>query len=339
MHCYLHIGTEKTGTTLIQEFLHLNAEQLERVGLVYLRSAGYPNNRWLVVAAYAPSRRDRWTANKQITTDAELIQLQAKIVADMQAELSTKLAKALIISSEHIQACLTSDDELIRLKAILASLGVSSYSVILYIRDPAQAAASLYSTSIKSGSKKDKPHLPQAANYNRLCNHQATIELFSRVFGESNLRIRLFEKSFLLNQSVLDDFLSVVGLEYNNNFIAPKNMNKSLSNLGLELLRRINERIPNLDELPQLALRRKILAYLERYFSDEKYNLPDDLALAYDQAFHESNEWVRQRFFPERSRLFQSSPRPNNPAPELNPQDLDKLAHMLADLWLEQEKT
>lgn len=338
MHCYLHIGTEKTGTTLIQDFLHLNAEKLESIGLGYLKSAGYPNNLWLVVAAYDLNRRDRWTANKKVNTDADLLQLQSVIVDGMKAELANKKVKSLVVSSEHIQSRLTNYSELVRLKRTLESLGVTSFSVILYIRDPVQVAASLYSTSIKSGSKKEIPHFPQAANYNRICNHKATIELFSSVFGEECLKIRLFEKAFLLNNSVLDDFLALVGLDGSHGFIQPKNENKGLSKLGLELLRRINERIPNLDERPRLALRRKIIAYLEKYFSDEKYILSDDLYLAYEQEFQESNEWVRSRFFPERGRLFRLRKRLNIDNATFNSVHLDSIANMLADIWLEREK-
>lgn len=338
MHCYLHIGTEKTGTTLIQEFLHLNAEKLESLGLGYLRSAGYPNNKWLVVAAYELNRRDRWTANKQVNTDTEMAQLQASLVAEMRAELAAKQVRALVVSSEHIQARLTNPAELRRLKSILEDLGITSFSVILYIRDPAQAAASLYSTSIKSGSKKETPHLPQAANYNRIGNHKATIELFSSVFGEESLRLRLFERKFLLNNSVLDDFLALIGLTNCQEFNAPKNENKGLSSLGLELLRRINEHIPNLDQRPRLALRRKILAYLDKYFSDERYNLPPDIYLAYEQEFQASNEWVRQKFFPAREQLFEAKQAPATQMTSFEPKDLDNIANMLADIWLEQEK-
>lgn len=337
MHCYLHIGTEKTGTTLIQEFLLLNAEKLESRGLGYLKSAGYPDNKWIVVSAYDLQHRDRWTANKKVNTDEEMASLQRSLAAEMQAELNSKEVSALIISSEHIQARLTTYSEVMRLKTILESLGVNSFSVLLYIREPAQAAASLYSTSIKTGSKKDCPHLPQAPNYNRICNHKATIELFSSVFGEESLKIRLFEPSFLLNRSVLDDFLALLGLANSEDFLQPKNANKGLSKLGLELLRRINERIPNLDERPRLALRRKILAYLDKYFSDEKYRMPTELQQLYEQEFKDSNEWVRQRFFPERPvlfpvRTFQYEDK------SFNAKELDKLADLLADLWLEQEQ-
>ncbi|MFZ1386159.1 MAG: hypothetical protein WBP46_01455 [Thiolinea sp.] len=338
MHCYLHIGTEKTGTTLIQDFLHLNAEKLESLGFGYLRSAGYPNNMWAVVAAYDVDRRDRWTANKKVNTDADLLHLQSIITNGMREELASKKIKALVVSSEHIQSRLTNYSELARLKDILEHLGVTSFSVILYIRDPAQAAASLYSTSIKSGSKKESPHFPQAANYNRICNHKFTIELFSSVFGEERLEVRLFEKDFLLNRSVLDDFLSLLRLSNSSEFNQPKNENKALSTLGLELLRRINEHIPNLDERPRLALRREILSYWDKYFSDEKYILSNDLYLAYEQEFQESNEWVRSKFFPERSRLFRLRKRPNLDTSELNSTQLDKLANLLSDIWLERER-
>ena len=36
----IHIGTEKTGTSTLQEFLHFNREVFAQHGVVYLKSPG-----------------------------------------------------------------------------------------------------------------------------------------------------------------------------------------------------------------------------------------------------------------------------------------------------------
>ena len=48
MKCILHIGTEKTGTTLIQNWLYENSDALSVQGVGLSRTAAYPNNRKLV---------------------------------------------------------------------------------------------------------------------------------------------------------------------------------------------------------------------------------------------------------------------------------------------------
>ena len=47
MKAVIHIGTEKTGTTTLQEFLHLNRANLKNQGIAYLQSPGERNNRKL----------------------------------------------------------------------------------------------------------------------------------------------------------------------------------------------------------------------------------------------------------------------------------------------------
>lgn len=336
MHCYLHIGTEKTGTTLIQDFLHLNAEKLKARGLGYLRSAGYPNNMWAVIAAYDLDRRDRWTESRKVTSDQEMQELQQSIVEGMREELSQMKIGSIVLSSEHIQSRLTRRSEIERLKIILEGLGVTSFSVIVYLRDPIEVAASLYSTAVKSGSTNERPSLPSSLDYAQICNHQVTIENFKAVFNneEDYFIIRLFVKNELKNRSVLNDFLSILGIEDVSCFDAPAAENKSLSGLGVELLRRVNKRIPNLNERSSIKARKKVVMGFDKYFTDVKYIMPAELYIAYDERFRESNEWVREKFFPQKDRLF---PQKSLPEAQLAYEDithLDKIADLLAKAWL-----
>lgn len=337
MHCYLHIGTEKTGTTLIQDFLHLNAEKLASLDLAYLKSAGYPNNKWLVLAAFDVDRRDRWTEHRKVNSDQEMLQLQADIIAEIRLELAAKQPSTVIISSEHIQSRLTRTAEIQRLKNILVDLGFKTFSVIVYLRDPVELASSLYSTAIKMGNKNAPyPSFPTAFNYANLCNHQATLENFSQVFtaDDSKLVVRLFERAELKNNSVLDDFMALVGVNELNDFLMPKAENRSLSNLGVDLLMRVNAQIPNLNEKNSIALRAKVISKFDRYFTDDKYVMPPEVYAAYQEAFKESNEWVRQRFFSERSSLFNQRSSPKAKLDQPDAVMLDKVADLFCKAWL-----
>lgn len=341
MHCYLHIGTEKTGTTLIQNFLHLNAEKLEALGLVYLRSAGYPNNKWLVLAAFDVDRRGRWTEDRKVSSNEDMLNLQTQIIAEIKSELNLKKSSAVVFSSEHFQSRLTRLSEIQRLKNILLDLGFKSFSVIVYLRKPIELASSLYSTAIKVGNKRAcHPSFPTAANYLNLCNHRATIENFSQVFTavDSKLVVRLFERKELKNESVLDDFLDIVELDSLEGFFKPKAENKSLSNLGIELLRRVNNRIPNLNEKESSSLRAKVVDKFDKYFTDERYVMPPEIYNAYEQAFKESNEWVRRKFFSERPSLFEY--RDASQVKLSKPDDLvlDKIATLFCEAWLVDKK-
>jgi hypothetical protein len=308
MHCYLHIGTEKTGTTLIQDFLSRNSSELHHSGVAYLESAGSPNNIWLVVASYDLDRRDQWTDYKKIQNDLEMETLQKLILMQMKLELQSKNVSSLIISSEHIQSRLTRLSEIHRLKKNLMDLGIKSFSVVVYIRNPIELAGSLYSTSLKSGSTAIMPELPSSPRYAQVCNHRRTIENFSNVFfeRENKIIIRIFERDELKNSSVLDDFLEIINIPNSNIFKRATTDNKGLSWLGLCLLRHINLYMPRFHDENIVALRRKTYQKFEEYFTNEKYVLPQSLRKAYDEAFKESNEWVRVNFFEHKKNLFKN---------------------------------
>ena len=60
MELYLHIGTEKTGTTTIQSFLAANRDLLKRNRILYPRAPGEQNHRALAAAAQDCARGDLW---------------------------------------------------------------------------------------------------------------------------------------------------------------------------------------------------------------------------------------------------------------------------------------
>ncbi len=60
MKLILHIGTEKTGTTSIQNFLKLNRIKLKKHGYYIPKSPALPsgNHRWITLIAYDKDRTD-----------------------------------------------------------------------------------------------------------------------------------------------------------------------------------------------------------------------------------------------------------------------------------------
>ena len=65
----IHIGTEKTGTTTIQEFLHINREKLYSKGIVFLKSPGERNQvRDLVTYCMNPHRVDKHAHKLELTS-------------------------------------------------------------------------------------------------------------------------------------------------------------------------------------------------------------------------------------------------------------------------------
>ena len=58
MHCFLHIGVEKTGTTSIQKFLYLNRALLNQNGYQLTDSLSKPNNTGITVLSLSSLKNE-----------------------------------------------------------------------------------------------------------------------------------------------------------------------------------------------------------------------------------------------------------------------------------------
>ncbi len=308
MKCYLHIGTEKTATTTLQNFFNLNRDKLHEKGFLYTKNAGETNNVGLPLSIYNIDKRDELTSLHKIYTDDEFIQYQKITKQKIKEEIKAHSPESIIFSSEHIHSRLTSKDELHRLKDFLFELGVTEVVVIVYLRDPVKLATSLYSTSIKYGSTAKSPPLPgQNYYYENICNHRKTLETFGEVFGMETLCPKIFHKKEYAGGTIIDDFLKILGLNLDDSFIIPVNQNKSLSNSGLKMMRIFNIFMPVLINGKFNRWRNPFLKHFETYFVSTKHNkyiMPKSLAEIYRTAYAESNEWVRKKFFPYKTKLF-----------------------------------
>lgn len=117
-------------------------------------------------------------------------------------------------------------------------------------------------------------------------------------------------------------------------FRKPQAENKSLSRLGIELLRRINMKIPNLNESESIEIRKVIIEDFDRHFTDDKYIMPAKISLAYSEAFKASNEWVRAGFFKNKQYLFKEKVISEENTVSFKNSDLDKITQLFIDGWV-----
>jgi len=339
MRCYLHIGTEKTATKTIQSFLDINRLRLKQDGYVY--PAYRPkrdDNYWChALLAYNPGHRDEFTQFEHLRTEQELSGFQRRERERLRRSLKggpKGSVQALVLSSELFQSRLTSREELMRLKETLTHLGVDRFYIVVYLRNPSELINSHYSTVIKTGGVNALPFLPEHPYAHNLCNHQATLERFSDVFGEDALIPRLFDKTTLKDGSVIHDFCEAVGIPLDDTYQIPEDENESLSAFGAQLLRRVNVQIPRFDSAWELnPWRGNILAYFSGQFTDSKYVMPDWLWTRYDEAFAASNEWVRAHYFPGRTSLFPHRNHPKETLPPIGDSEMDRMADFIVSIW------
>ena len=340
MRCFLHIGGEKTGSTSLQEFLHAQRQAFADAGILVSVAAGIRNNRRLTLAGYPADRRDDFTAFMGIESAADLASAQADLRRELAAELHAARRRGchtVVFSSEHLQSRLRSAAEVALVRDLLVDLGLQDFQVVYYLRDPVLVAQSLFSTGIKSGATTRAQPGPDNRYYGHVCDHQGTLKRYGEVFGMQALLPRLFVRDQLRRGCIVRDFLALMDFDPDMQLPVPKALNESLSWAGMQLLAGVNARFPKeLDRDHQMA-RAELIGAFERHFGQPKYRMDPAVAEAYRAAFAEGDEWVRRKFFPERSSLFEAgNPVDGLPvASSVEPLDADAVAGLVYDLWRE----
>ncbi len=301
---YLHIGTEKTGTTTVQHFLEENRQRLAEQGCWVPSCLSSPNHSLLAVCCYDDFRNDDLCRYFGIKSPEDWEQMRCKIRNELTNEFGLSGCKVGIISTEHIQSRLFTLSERNRLRELLENIGFDDATVILYLRDPASLANSHYFTDVAQGYTKIIPGKPDEHYFRNLCDHRSTIEQWQGIFGEARLMVRLYDPDGSGNFSTIKDFLSLLPRLDDKKFKPVKNGNVSISALGVELIRRINEIEPFWMNGMVNPVRRGLNHHIRKHYRGVSYGMPEWLAREYDLAFTESNEWVRINFFPDRNRLF-----------------------------------
>ena len=100
MKLFLHIGTLKTGTTTIQEFLRKNKELLKKQDILIPSSISYNgNHRWLTVLAYEKNIKDDFTREVFKNKSELRKKLINKKLKEFKQEISSSNENICIISS------------------------------------------------------------------------------------------------------------------------------------------------------------------------------------------------------------------------------------------------
>lgn len=334
MRCILHIGTEKTGTTTLQRFLHLNRQRLGRRGLLVPTAAGFENQSGLAVASYREDRRDDLTTQWQIGADRAIHRFRIDLRDRLAAEVAAGGCQTLVCTSEHLQSRLTAAEEVASLRLFLEAIGARAVEVVVYLRRPAEILNSLCSTLFSNGHHMPAPPGPDHHYLHNLCDHRGTIERWSEAFGRDALRPRIYGPKTLVGGSILDDFAAATGID-TAGLVRPASANRGLSAIAAEVLHRVNVQMATRSPAKPISPSRDIVAAVDAvYGQGPAYALPAEAWDRYDEAFAESDEWVRRAFFPERDSLWEDAARPAVGGCGLTGDRLDRIAEQLAEICI-----
>lgn len=308
MKAIVHIGTEKTGSTSIQEYLYKNRKALKKLGYHFVQSAGTRNNRALPAYCLDDEKYDDFLRAQGVATLPEKRKFQKKVRKAFEKEMRSlrKGIHTVIISSEHFHSRTNTPEEISKVHELLSPF-FSEFTIVCYLRDQIETCTSYYSTAIKSG------HGPSFANFIRNCttnnlyyNYFEMLSNWENVFGLDSMDVSLFAPPEFLNGDLLDDFTVKLAPELvgklDKDFVIE---NESLSYAGQVLGLAVNRAFPVTPEVPATnALRNQCHNFIYDGCKGKGEQPSIDDQRRIHEEFADVNAQVCERYFPGRPVLF-----------------------------------
>lgn len=145
MKLFLHIGTEKTGSSFIQTSFAINREGLLRQGFWYPKAGAREKD----MQSGKISPGNALVLYKALKAQ-DFVSLKSCFIA-WKNEAKDKNASSIILSNEKLLEVISSLDYFLMLEKILEELEIELKSVLLVLRDPVDQALSLYKHRAKNG--------------------------------------------------------------------------------------------------------------------------------------------------------------------------------------------
>jgi hypothetical protein len=187
----VHIGTEKTGTTSLQIWMHENERALVRAGIWYCSTLGRTVNSLASVYAAGVSAGPEMLHIAGVHDEDGLDDFRQTVAADFRAEFKKAMksgCSAFVIRSEHLHSRVTNEQQTERLKSLWAGFDVTE-EFILLLRPQADLARSLQSTAARSGGEVSQKRYLKTANgpsfgyFDIYKRHHSTVEWFCNHVG------------------------------------------------------------------------------------------------------------------------------------------------------------
>ncbi|NUB44370.1 hypothetical protein GEU84_008245 [Fertoebacter nigrum] len=302
MTLYLHIGVSKTGTSSIQEFLHINRAALPRHGFLVPATLVSRNHRNLAIYALDDDVIDNPKIAAQLTTPAAIAAFRMAFGDALIAESRTWPPGAHVVISAEQMTHLTRPTEFARLKGLLDELG-HAVRIVVYVRRQDLHFTSAYSQGIKGGLDIDL--IPPAADvaedgpdHGRFHSRDYARFLapWAATFGTPYVILRVFERGQMQGGDVITDFAQAIGLPMGGDLLRPQYQNLSLDLRTIAYLRGMTAHFPRFIDGKRNKRRVRLIALLEQVSDGPPPRLEPEVARAFLAGFTEGNQTVAREF-------------------------------------------
>ncbi|WP_138472834.1 hypothetical protein [Poseidonocella sp. HB161398] len=292
MKLILHIGTEKTGTTLIQKWLYANSTSLSKHGIFLSDKIGQPNNRDLVTYFRKAPDNDwllkgiKSQKEKEIYFDGFLDAFSDEI------EVAKRSHHTCVVTSEFFHSRLIENEDIAELFRFLESR-FSEISVLCYLRPQWDVRKSLYSTGVKSDvievfSDFQKDLDDRSEYYNYLSLYRR----WKNNFPTAGMEFRVYDRNAFPDQDIRKDVMSVVhpGFDLGALDFNVESANESVRLLLAHAMIAVNRALPRFGESGFFGLNLLYKSILNKTPELDQGEISDNHSLTMSHRFCASNE-------------------------------------------------
>jgi len=295
----LHIGTEKTGSTSIQEFLRASKDSLSELEILFPESIGHTCHIDFTACALHDSPEHPIRNLLGLTVQESFLEFVKNIKRKLSTEIKNNSPSLIIISDEHINAHLSSVESLLAFKELCEEFGEIK-SVIIYLRRQDDFRLSMFSQGVRSGNLSGFLKLgplptfkviPYRLNYLQMLNNLAC------VFGKEVLIPRVYDRNAFLNNDICADFIDASGIDIPYIRETTGEKNKSIDPRIIKHLARISSLLKKINKNWAEKLRLSVIHNCEKIFVGSSIVLKKEIHQCYMAQFDEQNELIKKEYF------------------------------------------
>lgn len=232
---YIHIGTPKTGTTSLQNFLEDNQAELLKHGVYYPLNLGH----------YAPPKGEPESVSSGNFFPAyEHILLHDNLTEKTTHDLrdAFSVADTVLLSTEELWGKGVVPDFSVFYKNLKEGLPEAAIKVIVYLRPQIDWLESIYKQGIQTWKQADtlQDVYYDSDGYKSLLHYYDRLCEIGGEIGFENIIVRIYDKAEFQGGNIFADFLSIFNLTLTDSYRTSYASNPTLSDDFIECIRRIN---------------------------------------------------------------------------------------------------
>jgi len=271
----IHIGQQKTGSTILQEYLSQSRDQLLSQGILYPKCLG--NNK----------------QHKLLSEHDNLLKEESGLQRSLKSEIFASKSNTVLISEENLFSIPQNKIEVI---AQFLKKEFNEITIVVSLRRQYDHFLSLYQQKIRGRSAATIKEVFEQKYFDEKYQYYSILKRWKIVFPSAHFIIRPY--GHLKNGDSVDDFLSLFKIkkrdqELKTNFA---NTNKSFDAESIELIRNFNLLESNNQFTLTHQRKRQLRVYLKNKTRNQKFNLNSQDRIKIWERFLDENKKLCSSF-------------------------------------------